>query len=114
MRLVTFTNQSTQQRIGARSGDWIVDLTSAAAAYLRDAQREPAFLRLAEAYVPPDMRLLFAGGDTSLDLARRALEFAGSRGEDLQGGTGERVFYNADEVRIEAPILPRKFFHTAG
>lgn len=114
MRLVTFTSQSAQRRIGARSGEWIIDLTSGAAAYLRDQKREPAFLRLAEAYVPPDMRLLFSGGDTSLDMARRAVEFAQSRGEDLQGGIGERVFYDADEVRIEAPIIPRKFFHTAG
>ncbi|MBV8208230.1 MAG: fumarylacetoacetate hydrolase family protein [Acidobacteria bacterium] len=60
------------------------------------------------------MRLLFAGGDTSLDLARHALDFADARGDQLAGGHGEAVFYSSGDVRIEAPVSPRKFFHTAG
>src|SRR5207245_11007722 len=27
---------------------------------------------------------------------------------------GETIFYAADEVTLKAPIIPRKFFHTAG
>ena len=74
MRLITFSNDTGQRRIGAWAGDRIVDLSSATAAYLRDEKHESAFARLADAYVPADMRLLFCGGDSSLDMARRAHE----------------------------------------
>ena len=114
MRLVTFSTSAGQRRIGARLDGRIADLTSATAAYLRDSKRESAFERLAPAYVPPDMRLFFSGGDSSLDMARRALDSVASHDHQLRGSQGEPVFYRADEVRIEAPIIPRKFFHTAG
>jgi 2-keto-4-pentenoate hydratase/2-oxohepta-3-ene-1,7-dioic acid hydratase in catechol pathway len=114
MRLITFTTPAAERRIGAWLGDQIVDLTSATADYLRDEKHEPAFARLAEAYVPPEMRLLFAGGDSSLDMARRALEFAHKHGGALRGAAGEPVIYSPESIRIEAPIVPRKFFHTAG
>lgn len=114
MRLVTFTRQPGQRRIGARDADRIIDLCAATAAYLRDNQHEPAYARLAKAYVPPDMRLLFCGGDTSLDMARRAIDFARTKDEDLCGAAGEQVFYRSESISVEAPIMPRKFFHTAG
>jgi len=114
MRLVTFSTSAGQRRIGARLDGRIADLTSATAAYMRDTKRESAFERLATAYVPPNMRLFFSGGDSSLDMARRALDSVASHDQQLRGSQGEPVFYRADEVRIEAPIIPRKFFHTAG
>src|SRR5215472_8549640 len=114
MRLVTFRNSAGQRRIGARLDGRIADLTSATATYLRDSKHEPAFSRLATAYVPPDMRLFFGGGDSSLDMARRALDFVSSHDDQSRGTEGEPVFYRAEEVQIEAPIVPRKFFHTAG
>ncbi len=46
----------------------------------------------------PDMRALFALGDEGLELARRA--------------TGPH--WPLTEVRLLAPIAPKKFFHTAG
>jgi 2-keto-4-pentenoate hydratase/2-oxohepta-3-ene-1,7-dioic acid hydratase in catechol pathway len=114
MRLVTFSTSAGQRRIGARLDTRIADLTSATAAYLRDSKHEPAFARLATAYVPPDMQMFFAGGDSSLHMARQALDFVAGRGDSLRDVQGEPIFYRADEVRIEAPIIPRKFFHTAG
>src|SRR5260370_26121465 len=73
MRLVTFENLAGTSRIGAYIGsDQIVDLNSACALHLRDHRHEAAFDRLAHAFVPPDMRGLFEGRDTSLSSARRA------------------------------------------
>lgn len=46
----------------------------------------------------PDMRTLFERGDEGLDMARRA------QGPQFALG----------EVRLRAPIVPKKFFHTAG
>jgi 2-keto-4-pentenoate hydratase/2-oxohepta-3-ene-1,7-dioic acid hydratase in catechol pathway len=111
---MTFEDSVRRPRIGALAPDGrVVDLNSACALYLRDVEQEGAFYRLADALVPPDMRELFAGGDTSLEAARKALDHAlGS--DSLPGPNGEPVFYSMDEVILKAPIIPTKFFHAAG
>jgi 2-keto-4-pentenoate hydratase/2-oxohepta-3-ene-1,7-dioic acid hydratase in catechol pathway len=115
MRLITFENPSSTLRIGAVAGDdKIVDLNSAAALYFRDSQREPAHQRMADAIVPPNMRSLFEGGDTGLDTARRALDFAQGRVAGERGVRGEALAYRFSEIKLKAPIIPKKFYHTAG
>ena len=115
MRLVTFENSVRQSRIGALiRDDRIVDLISAYALYLRDVQREGAYARLADALVPSNMRALFEGGDTSLEAARTALEHATHQPDDVVGVHGEPIFYKFADVALKAPIVPKKFFHTAG
>jgi 2-keto-4-pentenoate hydratase/2-oxohepta-3-ene-1,7-dioic acid hydratase in catechol pathway len=115
MRLVTFENAVKQCRIGAVTrDDQIVDLHTACAQYLRDVESEAAFYRLADALVPPDMRALFQGGDTSLEAAHKAFDYAVHQGSDTPGPGGEPMFYPIDQVQLKAPIIPKKFFHTAG
>lgn len=115
MRLVTFENSVGQSRIGAMTPDGrVIDLNSAAALYLRDVRQEGAHAKLADALVPANMRALFEGGDSSLDAARLAFEHASEGKSDLSGVHGEPVFYPLSEVRLKAPIIPKKFFHTAG
>ena len=114
MRLITFEDGARRSRIGALAPDGrIVDLNSACALYLRDAENEGAFYRLADALVPPNMLELFAGGDTSLEAARKALDYM-LASDGISGPRGEPVFYTADEVALQAPIVPTKFFHSAG
>jgi 2-keto-4-pentenoate hydratase/2-oxohepta-3-ene-1,7-dioic acid hydratase in catechol pathway len=96
MKLVTFEDSSRQRRIGALVDNRIVDLNAA------DAQ------------LPSDMRRLFEGGDPSLEIARAVLERAANIPEDATGASGERLLYRREEVKLRAPIIPRKFFHTAG
>jgi 2-keto-4-pentenoate hydratase/2-oxohepta-3-ene-1,7-dioic acid hydratase in catechol pathway len=115
MRLITFENIAKQSRIGAITPDErVVDLNTACALYLRDVEGENAYYRLAEALVPADMRQLFEGGDTSLEAAHKAFDYAWHHEEDGAGPRGETVFYNASEIKLKAPIIPKKFFHTAG
>ena len=114
MRLVTFEDPVKRSRIGAVTGDGsIVDLNSACALYLRDVETESAFHRLADALVPTNMLALFEGGDTSLEAARKAFDHSLDN-EDTTGPGGETIFYSPGEVKLKAPIIPRKFFHTAG
>ncbi len=115
MRLVTFHNPAGQSRIGARtaSGE-IVDLNSACGLYLRDQEHEAAFARLADALVPANMRALFEGGDTSLEAARKAFDHVQALGPEVRGIRSEPVTYAESQVTIKAPIIPKKFFHTAG
>jgi 2-keto-4-pentenoate hydratase/2-oxohepta-3-ene-1,7-dioic acid hydratase in catechol pathway len=114
MRLITFEDSLRRSRTGALAPDGrVVDLNSAGAVYLRDVENEGAFYRLADALVPPNMRELFAGGDTSLEAARKALDHA-LESDSLSGPNGEPIFYSTDEVILKTPIAPRKFFHAAG
>jgi 2-keto-4-pentenoate hydratase/2-oxohepta-3-ene-1,7-dioic acid hydratase in catechol pathway len=115
MKLVSFQHQARENRIGAVAPDGnIVDLNAAYAAYLRSVGREGAFYQIADARVPANMRGLFENGDCGLDAARVALEYALREGPELEGASGEPTFFRRDAVRIKAPIIPKKFFHTAG
>jgi 2-keto-4-pentenoate hydratase/2-oxohepta-3-ene-1,7-dioic acid hydratase in catechol pathway len=115
MRLVSFANSVGQHRIGAVAPDGrIVDLNSACVLYLRDVEGAEACARLSDAIVPADMRGLFEGGDTSLEAARKGFEHVLDQEGPVFGVRGEPVFYAAADVRLKAPIIPKKFFHTAG
>jgi len=115
MRLVTFEDSVGRSRIGAVAADGrVVDLHSACALYLREVEAEAAFYRLADALVPPHMRALFEGGDTSLEAARKAFDFASQLDADAKAPQGEAIYYSLDQVKLKAPIIPKKFFHTAG
>ena len=115
MRLVTFETPARHSRIGAMTNDSrVVDLHSACAVYLRDVENESAFYRLAEALVPSEMRALFEGGDTSLEAAHKALDYVLAQDAHVPGPHGETIFYAAGEVTLKAPIIPKKFVHTAG
>jgi 2-keto-4-pentenoate hydratase/2-oxohepta-3-ene-1,7-dioic acid hydratase in catechol pathway len=118
MKLVTFENAARQSRIGALVGDYqVVDLHTACALYLRDVEGEVIFYRMADALVPPDMRALFRGGDTSLDAAHKALDYVthlAADGAGVTGPRGEALLYSLSDIQLKAPIIPKKFFHTAG
>ena len=114
MRLVTFEDPAKRSRIGAVTGEGrIIDLNSAFALYLRDVENESAFHRLADAMVPPNMRMLFEGGNTSLEAAHKAFGHV-QQARDTLGPAGEIISYSPESVRLKAPIIPKKFFHTAG
>ena len=114
MRLVTFEDAAKRSRIGAVTDDGqIVDLNSACALYLAEVENESAFYRLADALVPPNMLALFEGGDTSLEAAHKAFDHA-LRNPGARGPRAETIFCAASEIKLRAPIIPRKFFHTAG
>jgi 2-keto-4-pentenoate hydratase/2-oxohepta-3-ene-1,7-dioic acid hydratase in catechol pathway len=114
MRLITFLDSARQSRTGAMTPDGrIIDLNSACALYLRDVEHESAFDRLAHALVPTDMRELFEGGDTSLEAARKAFEYA-LENDNATAPNGGQIFLSPEEITLKAPIVPKKFFHTAG
>ena len=115
MRLITFLNPVGQSRIGAiTNDDRVVDLNTASSLFLSDIEDEGAHRRIADALVPPNMRALFEGGDTSLKAAQKALDYVLHLGPDTTGPGGELIFYRATDVKWKAPIIPKKFFHTAG
>jgi 2-keto-4-pentenoate hydratase/2-oxohepta-3-ene-1,7-dioic acid hydratase in catechol pathway len=115
MKLVTFEPAPAVSRIGAvrPSGD-VVDLNAAYALFARDVEHEQASERIAAARVPPNMRKLFEGGDASLKAAESALHHTSGLPVGATGVRGEPLVYPAAQARLKAPIIPKKFFHTAG
>ena len=110
MRLVTFHDKAGSQRIGALARDGrIADLHAAYRLFLRERGGDDQH----SALVPNDMRLLFEGGDRSLDAARAALDYAIVQNPDA-GPDGKPLFFEREKIRTKAPIIPKKFFHTAG
>src|SRR5262249_48798022 len=110
MKLVTFHGQSRKGRIGALGPEgWIVDLNAAYASYLKNVEQEGAFYALADARVPSNMRGLFENGDRGLEAARTAFEYAARAGLEATGASGEPIFFRLGTVKIEAPIIPKKF-----
>jgi 2-keto-4-pentenoate hydratase/2-oxohepta-3-ene-1,7-dioic acid hydratase in catechol pathway len=114
MRLITFEDNCGRRRIGALTADEsAVDLSAACALYLRDVEKDPAYERVAQARVPAEMREFFEGGERNIELARRAVEYVAHEGKQ-HGAQGEPLKYPRGQVKIKAPIIPKKFFHTAG
>lgn len=116
MRLVTFENRTRQTRTGALTTNGrVVDLNSAYSLYLHEAKNARDAQPTADVVVPANMRRLFQGGDESLAAARTALDYAVSTaGRRSNGPGGEPIIYARDDVKMRAPIIPKKFFHTAG
>jgi 2-keto-4-pentenoate hydratase/2-oxohepta-3-ene-1,7-dioic acid hydratase in catechol pathway len=114
MRLVTFQTPAGPARVGAViSGERVVDLNLACAVYLRDAEHEVEFHRLAKQRIPANMRAFFEAGQQSMAAASEALDYVVRSGIE-QGPGGEKLLYELEDVKLRAPIQPRKFFHTAG
>jgi 2-keto-4-pentenoate hydratase/2-oxohepta-3-ene-1,7-dioic acid hydratase in catechol pathway len=107
MRLVTFLDDSARPHVGALTRDGgIADLNAAHKLLARNGSG-------GEGILASDMRALFEGGDRSLDAARAALDYAETQKPDA-GDNGEPVIYRREDIRLKAPIIPKKFFLTAG
>jgi 2-keto-4-pentenoate hydratase/2-oxohepta-3-ene-1,7-dioic acid hydratase in catechol pathway len=106
MKLVTF-KVHTEERLGAYIEDQIVDLNSAYALYLSEADErsEPESRRWASVMVPPCMKEFLSGGEKSLRAAQKTIDFIRGRERTLVGLDGERVFLSDREARLCAPIV---------
>jgi 2-keto-4-pentenoate hydratase/2-oxohepta-3-ene-1,7-dioic acid hydratase in catechol pathway len=108
MRLVTFLDNSARPHIGAYTKDGrIADLNASYTLHQRESAKNVA----AESMLAADMRALFEGGDRSLDAARAALAYVEAQ---QPAKSDSPVFYKSEDVQLKAPIIPKKFFHTAG
>jgi len=110
MKLLTYTVGKVS-RIGALSGECVVDLNYAYAEYLKGAKGEKAVKKLADERMPPNMISFLDMGDRALAAAKSALDYV--RKLEKEGKTvalrKAKIICDVDSVRLEAPIpRPRK------
>jgi 2-keto-4-pentenoate hydratase/2-oxohepta-3-ene-1,7-dioic acid hydratase in catechol pathway len=109
MKLVSFSVSAPtgpQRRLGALSGDRIVDLTTAYATYLARATDEPMPRELAQLRTPPDLIGWIRGQHKSREAADQALVFARGLETTALGLDNARLIFARNEVKLLAP-LPR-------
>ncbi len=107
MKLVTFelaTPLGRAQRIGALTGDAILDLNFASALLLAErGHGRPQ--RVADALVPPDMLAFLEGGKPAMELAQEALSVYGAlAAQEPTGCNGERLIHKPSDVKLLAPL----------
>ena len=105
MKLASFaveTPVGRARRVGVKTDDGLVDVTSAYAARL-DVDGVAAASELAEATAPPEMVAFLERGDRALEAAREAREYALSTDEPTGPGGGQLVFGH-DEVDLLSPV----------
>jgi acylpyruvate hydrolase len=99
MKLVTYLDRQ-QERIGAVDGiGRLIDLHGAYAAYLRAVETNPSADQLAQLTLGRDMIEFLQRGETALNAARQAVEYAG---ENLN--LGSEVILDLKQVRLMAPV----------
>lgn len=112
MKLVTF-RAHTEDRLGAYHGDGVLDLNSAYAAYLKEVEGRVNAGALADAIVPPCMKGFLAGGDESMEAAKKTMEFMKGK-ENAVGLLGEKLVLGRDHIRLRAPVpVPGKLYCVA-
>ncbi|RLL46893.1 FAA hydrolase family protein [Oceanobacillus piezotolerans] len=99
MKLITFTVNG-YSRIGAVvEENKVIDLNYAYQALLK-SEGKYRYKEIAEAFVPAKMEAFLQGGKESMELAKRAIDFALSNGTDFI----HQLVYSKGEVKIEAPL----------
>ena len=106
MKLVTFqigTPLGVFSRVGALHGQHVVDLNMAYVRWLSD-QGETQPRRLADAQVPSTMLTFLEGGPSTMEAARRALDYVTAIGSSVRGPGMETVVHPLNAVKLSAPL----------
>ncbi|MEH7387375.1 fumarylacetoacetate hydrolase family protein [Bacillus sp. JJ1521] len=106
MKLITFTTGGFS-RIGAMTDDEkIIDLNYAYQAQLQ-VEGKYRYKEIAEAFVPSQMEAFLQGGKESIEIARKAVNYALENPDTYK----HQLVFNKEDVRIEAPLTkPGKIF----
>jgi acylpyruvate hydrolase len=100
MKLVTFTH-GVEERLGVVDDQArIVDLHKAYGAYLREAESNPTGDLLAQAALGRDMIEFLKRGATSLDAAKKALAYVGTK----QNNQSDAIIFDRRQIRLKAPV----------
>ncbi|KRE82388.1 2-hydroxyhepta-2,4-diene-1,7-dioate isomerase [Paenibacillus sp. Soil766] len=98
MKLVSFSYEGNT-RIGMINGEQVIDLNYAYRTML-EAEGVIRSVQVAEAFVPANMVEFLQGGEQSMELVKKAIDYAQKHGYAMK----YKVFHRISEVKIEAPV----------
>ena len=98
MKLVTFTREGVSH-VGALVDNEVINLNLAYQG-LVESEGKLRSRQIAEAFVPADMNGFLQGGKESLELAKRAIQYALENREDK----GRKLVFSVNDVQVEAPV----------
>jgi acylpyruvate hydrolase len=98
MKLITFSREGVS-RAGAIVEEKAVDLNLAYQAQLESEGKIRA-KQIAEAFVPADMTGFLQGGKESLELAKKAIDFALKNQDEVS----YKILHDVKDVKVEAPV----------
>jgi acylpyruvate hydrolase len=98
MKLVSFSYEGNT-RIGMISGEQVIDLNYAYRTML-EAEGAIRSVQIAEAFVPANMLEFLQGGEQSMELVKKAIDYVQKHGATVK----YKVFHSVSEVKIEAPV----------
>lgn len=99
MKLVSFSYE-TYKRIGCIIDEKVIDLNYAYLSQL-EAEGQLRAQQIAEAYIPANMVEFLQGGQQSMELAVKAVEFV----RNSSGNFKYKVVHRVSDVKLEAPVL---------
>jgi 2-keto-4-pentenoate hydratase/2-oxohepta-3-ene-1,7-dioic acid hydratase in catechol pathway len=92
-------------RVGSVVGESVYDLNLCCLQQLASEKQSLDAYRLANNIVPPQLGDFLGGESRVLAAAREALAFVLDEGSQVAPG-GERLYHDAKDVKLKAPILP--------
>lgn len=92
-----------EKRLGVLHNGSVVDACFAFAKYLRETNGERYPLEHAQAIAPADLARFIEGGKRALDNTQKALDYLFGKAADQNGIRGERIVFQANEVKLHAP-----------
>jgi acylpyruvate hydrolase len=106
------SSRPDQTRVFGEIDGRVVDLNLAYAAYLEQSQNnQAAAYDLADFYFPQTIATFLERGEASRNALAEVTEFARDKVANLRGPNGEKISYDAKEIRILPPLLnPEKSF----
>ncbi|MDA4115314.1 MAG: fumarylacetoacetate hydrolase family protein [Thaumarchaeota archaeon] len=98
-----------QKRLGLVTGDLVVDLQKAGAAYLT-SQGERHADEESEASLGHDLTSFVQRGEKAVKAARQVLKFAKDEPDALHGGRGQKLAFQLSLAKLRAPVTESSKF----
>lgn len=99
MKLITYTKNGFTRIGSVEQENKVVDLNYAYQAQLKN-EGKYRYKEIAEAFVPETMEAFLQGGKESIEIAKKAVEYALSNPDSSE----HTLVFNKDDVKVEAPV----------
>mgnify|MGYP001183354800 CR=1 FL=1 len=106
MKYTTFKFNG-QSKIGALLDDYLVDVQSAFALYLKEVEKDNQADQMSKVIIPNCFTEFLESGERSWEAAETAYNYVKLKDKDTLGINEEFLFYPLSDVKLQAPIKPK-------